>query len=430
MTTAPPSPARARFGALLKQHRIDATLTQLAVGRRFKVTKDAVGKWEKGRSLPAEQVARELDQILHADGAIYRAWREADSEGDQATASPIRLSAASLLASSAQDAAAFGTWAELANTGAVAITAMTNRVRTLSDLALTVPPADLVTEAADISRTLFGLLRGHNKPAHTRDLCTATGACNALLAWLAGDLGQLDAARVHGATAQICADMSENPELVAVAAAVRSKTAFWAGDYVAAANIACAGAAAAYDAPGTMLVLLACQQADAWAKLAAADETAAALDRARAAADNVRGPDSLGGLFSCKPGRSLNYAATCNNEISRHAASLAAADAALAEFELDPEYGFGTVAQTHLTRMLAYANAGDLDAAAVAARPVLDLPQERRLSTLTGRLWPLARALAAPSMATSRVAGPLREEITAFCRDSGQLALTAGVRAS
>lgn len=429
MTTPPAKHSRVRFGALLREYRNAQHVTQHALGRHVGVSPDAVATWEKGRSLPDEATVRLLDARLQADGRLRQARREADIRTDRPTSTGPALSADSLLASSAQDAADFGSWAEIVNAGAVTITTVTNRVRALADLALAAPPMQIISEAAEINHTLFGILRGHHKPGHGRDGYIATGVCNAILCWLAGDFGNLDAAEIHGATAQTCADMAENPELTAWVYVVRSKTAFWARNYLVAANLARAGAAAAYGAPGTAAVMLACQQADAWAKLGAAEEAARALDEADRAASTQHGVDSLGGLFTCGPGRALNYAAGANNEIARHAQAQTAADAALAVFARDPAYGFGTVAQTHVTKTLAYANAGDLDAAAVAARPVLDLPPERRLATVKDRLRPLARALTAPSLNTSRVAAPLREEITAFCRDSGQRAIGTGAGA-
>ena len=408
---------RQRFGALLRTLRTEHHLTQAAIGRHVHASPDAVATWEKGRSLPDEATVRRLDALLNADGTLHRAWLEADTRTDNPTAPDPALSAASLLASSAHDAAEFGTWAEITNAGAVAITTLTHRTRALADLALTAPPGQIIAEAAGINHTLFDLLRGHNRPGHARDLYTAAGATCALLAWLSGDLGNLEAARIHGATAQTCAEMAENPELAAWAAVVRSKTAFWAKDYLTAVNLASEGARHA--APGTASVMLACQQADAWAKLGAGLETARAAER-------HGGIDSLGGLFTCKTGRAMNYAAASYGEIAHHRQALDAADAAFEAFEREGGYGFGTIAQTHLSRMLAHAGAGDLDAAAVAARPVLDLPEERRLATLRARFAPFAAALASPSLRTSTVAAPLREEITEFCIGGGQRALPAG----
>ena len=428
MTTPPVHHPRARFGALLRELRNSLNLTQYALGQHVRVSPDAVATWEKGRSLPDEETVRLLDARLQAGGRLQQARREADTRTDKPTPPAIGLSADSLLASSAQAAAEFGSWAEIVNAGAVTITTLNNRALALFDLALTQPPEEVIAEAAQIGHTLFGILRGHHKPAHAKELFTITGKVNAVLSWLSGDLGNLDAGRVHGATTHTCAEMADDAELAAWAAVVQSKTAFWARDYQLAVNIAAAAAsaAAARRVPGTVQVMLACQQADGWAKLGAVRETTAALEAAGRAAEPAAVSHAFGGLFSCGPGRALNYAASCNNEIGRYAQAQDAADAALAVFAADPAYGFGTVGQTHVSKTLAYANAGDLDAAAAAARPVLDLPPERHLATLSGRLDPLGRALRSPSMRTSSVAGPLGEEIAAFCAGSRRRAIGAG----
>src|SRR5579859_2012537 len=156
MTTPPVKPLHIRFGKLLREHRTAQRATQLALGRLVHVSADAVAIWEKGRSIPADEAtARDLDAYLHADGVLLQAWIEADNPTGQPTAPDDSLSAVSLLASSAQDAAQFGTWAEVVNTGAVTITTLTARVRNLVDRALAEPPAAIVTEAAAINHTLF-----------------------------------------------------------------------------------------------------------------------------------------------------------------------------------------------------------------------------------------------------------------------------------
>jgi transcriptional regulator with XRE-family HTH domain len=424
--SGPDSP-RTRFGQHLRRLRAAAHMTQASLGAFAHVSSDAVATWEKGRSLPDQATAARLDQRLAADGALLQAWREAlsDSRSDRGTVgSAVGVSAASLLATAAREAAEFGAWAERLNVGDVAITSLAVRARDMSEACLTAPPADVIARAADLNREAFALLRGHHRPTHARDLYTIAGQTCALLTWLSGDLGALDAARVHGSAAQVCADHAEQPELSAWVAAVRSKTAFWCGDYPAAAELASRGLTLA--PPGTAAVMLACQAADAYAKLGARDRAMAALTRAEDEAQRQRGADTLGGLFACGPARHANYAAAALLTLGDPAPALAAADRALAGFAADARYGFGTVAQTHLTRALAFAATADLDGAQAAARPVLDLPPGRRLATLTERLRPLAAILSRPAMRTSTVAGPLREEITEFCGAPGQRQLTSG----
>ena len=419
-------PARQRFAARLSTLRDAQGRTQAQIGHHLHVTADAVRKWQAGR-LPDADTARELDAYLNADGALYRDYL-ADS-ADRAnrtrnrTAAGQALSATTVLADSAQQAAEFGTWAETTNVGEVAITTLHIRMRELAHRALSEPPAIVANAAADLNGRVFELLRGHHSPAAARDLYATAGWACGLLAWLAGDLGALDLAAVHNATARRCAAMSENPEVAAWTAAVDSKTWFWAEQYAKSAQVA--EAAAALAAPGTAAVMLACQQADAYAKLGDPGRTIAALEQADRSADTVTGPDSIGGLFSCRPGRAANYAASCRLGIDDAAGSIAAAETAFAAFNVESGYGFGTVAQTRITQAFAFGASSQWDAMAAALRPVLDLPPDRRLETLTARLTPMAGQLAAPALRTSRTVSALREEINAYCERSARKALPA-----
>lgn len=420
----PPTPARARFGQHLRALRTAAGLRQADIAAPLYVSADAVATWERGRSLPDPDTTARLDERLHADGALLADWRAAQADRTP-VGQGVGQSATSLLTAAAREAAEFGAWAERLDTGEVAITALTIHARELAAASLSAPPAEVVGQAADLNRQAFALLRGHHKPAHARDLYAVAGVTCALLAWLSGDLGALDAARMHGSAARVCADMADQPELSAWVAAVRSKTAFWAGDYLAAAELARQGLA--FNAPGTAGVMLACQQADAYAKLGASDLAREALARAEDEAERARGGDGIGGLFSCGPARHANYASGSLLALGDPRRALVEADRALAEFDADGGYGFGTVAQVNVTRVFAHVADGDLDGAAVAARPVLDLPPGRRLATLTERLRPLAALLARPTLRSSTVAGPLREQVTQFCGIPGQRALPAGV---
>ena len=329
------------------------------------------------------------------------------------------------LLTAAQEAANFAAWAECMNTGDVAIASLNFRARNLAAESLTMPPADVASRAAALNRETFALLKGHHKPHHARDLYAIAAQTCALLAWLSGDLGALDAATLQGSAAQVCADHADHPEVSAWVAVVRSKTAFWRGDYLAAAQLA--QHAASYSPPGTAAVMLACQEADAYSKLGAADHTTEALRRADKAAGSIKAADTIGGLFSCEPARHANYSSGSYLLTGRPDLALIETDRALAEFGTDTSYGFGTIGQVHITRTLAFIASGDLDGAAQAVRPVLDLPVERRLATLKDRLRSATPTLGRRAMRGSAVATPLRAEITEFCGvSSAQRQLTTG----
>ena len=422
--TTPPSTPSARFAARLKTLRISRRRTQAEIGHHLHVTPDAVRKWESGRSLPDPDTARALDAYLNASGDLYSDYlADMRDRAVNRTVTGHALSATNVLADSAQAVVEFGTWAEITNTGEVAITTLHTRVRELIRRALTEPPSPVATAAAELNGHVFALLRGHHAPAHARSLyATASMSC-ALLAWLAGDLGALDLASVHGAGARSCAAFAEDPEAAAWVAAVESKTLFWEGRFEKSAQTA--ARAAALPTPGTVAVMLACQQADAYAKLGDAERTRTALNDAERAADQIREPDSYSGLFSCPPGRAANYAASCRLNIGDAQGSIAAAETAFAAFAAEDGYGFGTIAQTQISQAYAFGAVGQWDAATAAIRPVLDLPPEWHLETLVARLAPMNATLGQPALRTSRTAVALREEIAAFRETAARKALPA-----
>jgi transcriptional regulator with XRE-family HTH domain len=419
---------RAAFGVRLRELRDAAALTQAAIARRLGVSEDAVGTWERGRSLPDdERTAGLLDTLLGAEGDLLARWERARGWRPDRSAVGSGVGPSDpTVRTMARDSAAFGRWAEQLSSGEVAITDMSLRARALADAALTAPPGELLGDVADLARESFALARGHHRPSHGLGLYAVAAQATALLAWLCGDLGALDAARTHAATAQVCAEYADQPDVSAWVAAVRSKTLFWCGLYSDAAAVAERGLG--LRAPGTANVMLACQMADAYDRLGAVELVAAAVQRAEDEAQRVRGVDALGGLFSCPPGRHANYASGCLLGVGDIEGSLAEAERALEEFGAGA-YGFGTIAQVRVNQVETYLAARDLEGAAAAARPVLDLPPDRRLATVTQRLRPLAAALNRPALRGPQAAA-LREEMAEYCRAGTQRALGPGAASS
>ncbi|WP_245594601.1 hypothetical protein [Actinospica robiniae] len=317
---------------------------------------------------------------------------------------PVRAAAAR--------AADFGAWAERAGLGPVTIELLQQHVRSLAHDCLRQPPAEAALKAAYLADHVYGLIRETHRPGHAKQLYSIASQISGILAWLSGDLGQLDAAVLQARTAWACAELAEDPATSAWACVVSSKTALWRGDLVGAADFARRGAG--IRAPGTAAVMLACQQADALSRLGATDETRSALRDALDAADRPRSTDAVGGLLECGPVRRLNYFSSALLEIGEPEEALAEAEAALELCGGEQHIGFGTIAQIHITRGMALTRAGRVDAAAAALRPVLDLPTTRRLATLTNRLAELPASLVGRRL-QGREAQPLADEIIEFC---------------
>lgn len=425
----PGASARELLGAQLRLLREAADLSQAQVGRHVYMSGAAVGTWEKGRSLPpGEDTVGKLDAFLDGRGLLLAAYElairtHADSHADKPPTGQRRIAEPDIIRfvpepsdeidQAARDAADFGAWTEKIGTGSVALEVIHQQVRNIATDALSKPPTEIIARTAPLARHVYGLARQHQRPAHARELHLLAARLCSIMAWISGDLGRLDQAGFHAATAIACAENAGDPETTAWAYAVASKTSFWRRDYAAAADHAARGAS--FDPPGTVAVMLACQRADTYSKQGDASRTRRALVSAVQAAE-FQGPDAVGGLLSCGPVRHANYASSSLLAIGEAGSALAQADQALAA-AADEQLGFGTVAQIHLTRALAHAAVGEIDGAGEAARPVLDLPSDRRLATLTGRIASLGRELERPHL-KSAAAAELAEEIRVFCATS------------
>lgn len=423
----PAASPKALFGAQLRLLREAAGHSQSSLGMLVFASSDAVATWEKGRSIPADRdtVAR-IEHELDGRGLLLAAYDlaarpDADKHADTRGSAPRETWTHGSIGAmtpptddideAAREAAAFGAFTEqIAGIGPVALEMINQEVRTLSGAALTVPPTLIIKHAAPLARHVYTLARDRQRPTQARELHRLASQLCSIMSWIAGDIGRLKEAELYATTALACAQIADEPETTAWAHIVGSKTAFWRRDYAVAAERARRGTAAG--ATGTATVMLACQRADAYSKLG---DSARVIETLRAIDDAVTqaGPDQIGGLLSCGPARAGNYAAAALLATGQSRPALARATDAL-EHAAAEGVGFGTVAQTHLTRALAYADLGDPEAAADAARPVLELEPARRLATLTDRLAPLAPRLeAAPGAA--RAHAELAEEIRAYC---------------
>ncbi|WP_422125573.1 helix-turn-helix domain-containing protein [Streptomyces caatingaensis] len=331
---------------------------------------------------------------------------------------------AELLHVAAEESAAWAAWAEATNVGDIAVEQLMADTRALSEAYLTGDPARVFARTRRLRDRAFGLLEGRQHPRQASDLYVVAGYLCTLLAWMSSDLGQLRDAETHGRTAWLCAELAGHPELSAWVLSTRSKVAFWDSRLRDAVNHARRGAAGR--PRGTVAVLLASQEADAWSELGAVDEARAALLRARGARDQLSaGEDEIGGLFSCPEVRRANYSASVLTRVGDAQGALAEADQAL---HSQPAHSYGTAAQIHIARASALLLLASPDGAAEAVAPVLSLPPEHRLEPVMRRMRDLASTVARSRWSTARPAARLQEEIDAWCMTTAPrlLALSPG----
>ncbi|WP_225850641.1 XRE family transcriptional regulator [Streptomyces sp. HPF1205] len=316
--------------------------------------------------------------------------------------------------------------AETSNVGDLALEQIQADVQQLASDYLSGDACEVFARTRALRDRVFLLLEGHQAPRQSTDLYAAAGYLCALLAWMSSDLGHLAEADAHGRTAWLCAETIGHNTLRAWTASTRSKIAFWDGRYKDAVGWARRGAAV--EPAGTVGALLACQEADAWSKLGAVDETQNALRRAQAARDSLHGGDEVGGLFSCSLRRQEQYAAASHLRIGAYEEALAEADGALVRLRAQPVRTYGTEAQASISRAMGLVGLGQPDAVLETLLPVLELRPEKRLDTVVARMRDLTGILAQVPGARGAASVRTRTALLDWCQDSAprRLALSPG----
>ncbi|MEU6278595.1 XRE family transcriptional regulator [Streptomyces populi] len=371
----------------------------------------------------------DLDDRQHLPDTDLRALTNPPTKSSQAVDVPTpALSAPTgpdLVRLAADESATWAQWAEASNCGDIAIEQLMAETRSLADDYLTSDPLFLFNLTRKLRDRTFALLEGHQYPRQSAELYIVAGYLCGLLAWMSSDLGQLRDADTQGRTAWLCAELARHDTLRAWVLSTRSKVAFWDGRLREA--IAYARHGATCHPAGTVAVLLACQEADAWSRLGAHDEAMDALARAQDARDSVADTDDIGGLFSCQPARQENYAAAVHLRVGEPAQALRAADNALSLLTVQPVRAYGTEAQIHISKAAAHLATGESEGALEVLAPVLSLPPDNRLAPVTQRLYELVSDQG-HARTTGAAGAGLRSAIEAFCLDSAprHLALSPG----
>ncbi|MGW4238639.1 helix-turn-helix domain-containing protein [Streptomyces sp. NPDC004749] len=430
---------------------LQSTADRLSTHPGLAVAADAslVGKWEKW---PGPGGRRPTLQVLFALADIYgcgvqaildiedrralpdrdlRALQHHGQERGDLVPSPVAVAFVpepdpDPVLSAAAESATWAQWAESTNVGEIALEQLLADVRTLADDYLTGDALSLFRRTRAQRDRTFALLEGHQPPRQSADLYMAAGYLCGLLAWMTSDLGNLRAADTHGRTAWLCAENAGHDALRAWVCSTRSKIAMWDGRLRDAVTHARRGALV--NVRGTVGALLACQEADAWSVLGAAEEAERALCRAARARDTLVGEDDIGGLFSCPQARQENYAAAVHLRIGRPQHALREAETALRLLSTQPVRAYGTEAQIHIGQAAALLECGEPDGILPTLRPVLAMPAERRMGPVVQRMRELAATMAHGPAAGAGVTTTVRRAITDWCSDSAarHLALSPG----
>jgi hypothetical protein len=295
-------------------------------------------------------------------------------------------------------------------------------VEGVRDLALaypTRPLPDVLGHLVSVQETIFGLLERPQRPSHGRQLYFLGGVVGGMLAKASHDLADPSAALTQSRTAYLCAEQADHHGLRGWISGLQSLISYWAGRPHESIRYAQRGIEFAERSNNTSMVWLPVSEARAWARLGDVNQARDAIQRAENAWDSVRPDelDELGGLATFSRSRQLYYAADALAWLPTEAA--AAEDYSLQAVNAyadptHPDWAFGDQAGSHCDLAIARIIRGELDGAAEALAPVLELDVEQRIGGIIKSVQHVHTTLVRSPLAED--SRQLQEEIEFFSR--------------
>lgn len=275
---------------------------------------------------------------------------------------------------------------------------------------------DLLETQEQVFRLLEG---GRVRPSQLRDLNVKGAVLSFMVAKGFNDMEVPHQALTMTRVAAACARDAEHAGLIALTDGLKSLIAYWADKPTDAYHYASQGAATAEHLRGTVSLWLLGLQARAAAALGDEETVRAANQQAVSRRDRVVPDDldALGGLFTYAPEKQLYYTVEAETLLGHGDAQLAAqAEQAVQGFSdpSAPNWAFGDLAGSQCGLALVRLFGGDLDGAAAAIRPVLDLPASHRNNGIVMSALRVRHALMSGPARGAAVARDLRAEIEAF----------------
>ncbi|MBT2525425.1 hypothetical protein J7E91_08245 [Streptomyces sp. ISL-99] len=325
-------------------------------------------------------------------------------------------------AMAARRAMAFAMGEERGQVGEETMGFLQDEVRRLAAAYVRVPLGTVLDDLISVQDETFRLLEsGRARPAQLRDLYLIAALSSGMLAKAGHDLGDPSAAMMQARTAAVCADKAEHPAMGAWVRGLQSLISYWADRPTDALHYARQGAASATAQRGTVTIWLASLEACSAGLTGDSDTVTAAVHRAadlreRTAPDDL---DELGGLLTFPRIRQDYYDVEAHVMLGHGDASLVRRAAEVVDDSNDPEradWSFGPAAGARANLALARLYTDDLDGAANAVRPVLDLPADRRNAGIILSASRVRTALLHSDCRDATLARELCEEIEMFSR--------------
>jgi len=293
-----------------------------------------------------------------------------------------------------------------------------DEVRDLARAYPTQPLPEILGNLAAGQDTVFNLLERPQRPTHTRQLYFLGAVLGGMLAKASHDLADPRSAIAQSRTAWFCAEQSDHDGLRAWVSGLQSLFSYWARRPHDSIRYAQRGAIYAQRVGNTTNVWLPASEARAWAALRNVEQTHAAIDRAERAWDQVRPDDldELGGIATFSRSRQLYFAADALSWLTEAAPKTDRYAHQAVEAYADPrhpDWAFGDAAGSRSDLAIARIRNGEIEGAADALAPVLELGTAQRINGIIQSVNRVHQALNdIPDSVTARELQELIESYT------------------
>lgn len=426
------------YAAFLPHFREAARKLSEAEGNPSIATLEPASKtfeaWYYGQRRPQRDARRVLIRLFNL--SIDRLWSPVldgttpDTTplvGTQSTAQTDdkRLSLHEMMrtaAMAAQRAASFAMGAERGPVGEETLGLLTDKVQSIVQDYPRVPLSHVWEEILQVQDEVFCLLEsGRARPSQMRELNVLATIITFHMAKGTHDMGDAKGAMMQARAAGVCAKNAEHDSLVALVYGLKSLITYWGADHrpARALHYARQGLAECPNLRGTVGIWLSSLEARAAAMLGDEEAVRTANQRAADLREAVRLDelDGLGGLLTFPETKQLYYAAE-SEVLLRHGDSRVAAlaEEAVRGFSdrSASHWAFGDEAGARCNLALVHLYGGEVDGAAEAIRPVLDLAPPLRNRGIVVSAERVHSALSNGPAEDSVTARELREEIEAY----------------
>jgi hypothetical protein len=301
--------------------------------------------------------------------------------------------------------------AEISNsaTSDAAIGQLARTTVSLAESHTQAPARRVLTEVLRLHQQARVLLGGKQRLGQRRELYRIESDLLAHACLLFGDLKQNHVAEKYGVAALAFASEADMGQ--AIARTALAKTLRWAERLIESADMAKLGFE---DSPATPVrIQLASQEANAAALLGDTKRAREALRRAEVSAEIVSADSGLS-AWSFPIGRQAIFALSVATQTGDPDAALSAAARADRGWASGEPMVRANWAQIRVGSAIARLSKGCLEGAIAEVTPVLTLPAELRVSTVTAYMDDLDRKLSQPNLSGNRAALELKQGIREF----------------